>query len=110
MANKSKLNFLDQSSFNHNLSNIASNLDESVSNIISNDLPPIAAESVANKQKVNINLNLLSSLKIDDILRSITSKIYNHQKSENYEEFEFIGDVVLKYLATIQIFLEKVNA
>ena len=48
MANKSKLNFLDQSSFNHNLSNIASNLDESVSNI-SNDLPPIAAESVANK-------------------------------------------------------------
>jgi hypothetical protein len=62
------------------------------------------------KEKVSINVNLLSSLKIDDILRSITSKIYNHQKSENYEEFEFIGDVVLKFLATIQIFIEKVNA
>jgi len=36
------------------------------------------------KEKVSVNVNLLSSLKIDDILRSITSKIYNHQKSENY--------------------------
>jgi dsRNA-specific ribonuclease len=43
-------------------------------------------------------------------LRSLTSKIYKHQKSENYEEYEFIGDVVLKFLATIQIFLERTSA
>jgi dsRNA-specific ribonuclease len=47
---------------------------------------------------------------VEEILRSLTSKIYKHHKSENYEEFEFIGDVVLKYLATIQIFLERTTA
>lgn len=55
-----------------------------------------------------INLDILKSLKIEDILRSLTSKIYKHQKSENYEEYEFIGDVVLKFLATVQIFIEKI--
>ena len=49
----------------------------------------------------------MKSLNIEDILRSLTSKIYKFQKMNNYEEFEFIGDVVLKYLATLQIFLEK---
>lgn len=52
----------------------------------------------------------MDTLRIDEILRALTSKIYKHLKSENYEEFEFIGDVVLKFLATMQIFLEKTVA
>jgi dsRNA-specific ribonuclease len=62
------------------------------------------------KMVTRVNLDILKSLKIEDILRSLTSKIYKHQKSENYEEYEFIGDVVLKFLATVQIFIEKVSA
>lgn len=40
------------------------------------------------------------------MLRAITSKKYKSNKAENYEEHEFIGDCVLKLLATIQTFIE----
>ena len=49
-------------------------------------------------------------IKVKEILRLLTSKMYKFNHQENYEEFEFIGDVVLKLLSTIQIFLEKAEA
>lgn len=36
--------------------------------------------------------------------------MYKFNKVDNYEEYEFIGDVVLKMLSTVQIFLEKPHA
>jgi dsRNA-specific ribonuclease len=33
--------------------------------------------------------------------------MYKFSKTENYEEYEFIGDVVLKMLSTVELFLLK---
>ena len=49
-------------------------------------------------------------IKIKDILRVLTSKMYKFNRLENYEEYEFIGDVVLKMLSTVEVFLEKPEA
>jgi dsRNA-specific ribonuclease len=46
-------------------------------------------------------------ININEVLRSITSRIYKSNKNENYEEYEFIGDCVLKLLATIEAFVEE---
>lgn len=46
-------------------------------------------------------------ININEVLRSITSRIYKSNKHENYEEYEFIGDCVLKLLATIEAFVEE---
>ena len=57
-----------------------------------------------------ISMNLVSEIKITEILKVLTTKMYKFDKEENYEEYEFIGDVVLKMLSTVQIFLEKREA
>ena len=67
--------------------------------------PKFSKKSQKVREDWGVDLNILENLCVEDILRSLTSKIYKHHKSENYEEFEFIGDVVLKYLSTLQIFL-----
>lgn len=36
--------------------------------------------------------------------------MYKSNKNDNYEEYEFIGDVVLKMLSTVQVFLDKPRA
>ena len=46
-------------------------------------------------------------VKITEIQKVLTSRMYKFSKFDNYEEYEFIGDVVLKMLSTVQIFLEK---
>ena len=48
---------------------------------------PSLAEIEEERDELSINMNVLNSLGIEDILRSLTSKIYKHQKVNNYEEF-----------------------
>lgn len=83
---------------NYSMNNISHTHNSSIIQSFKNNQQPVHSK---------LNLKILESLRIDDILRSLTSKIYKHQKSQNYEEFQFIGDVVLKYLSTIQIFIDK---
>ncbi len=39
------------------------------------------------EKSFNFNLDVLNNLQIEDIMRALTSKIYKHNKSSNYEEF-----------------------
>ena len=45
---------------------------------------PSLAEIVEETNVVSVNLNVLQALKIEDILRALTSKIYKHQTMNNY--------------------------
>ncbi len=51
-----------------------------------------------------------SEIKVTEILKVLTSRMYKFNKVDNYEEYEFIGDVVLKMLSTVQVFLDKPQA
>jgi hypothetical protein len=42
---------------------------------------------ISKSSEHRLNLDILKDLKIEDILRALTSKIYKHQKIFNYEEF-----------------------
>ncbi len=48
-----------------------------------------------------------SDIKVTEILKVLTSRMYKFSKVDNYEEYEFIGDVVLKMLSTVQVFLDR---
>jgi hypothetical protein len=50
---------------------------------------------------------ICEKININEVLRAITYRIYKSNKNENYEEYEFIGDCVLKLLATIEAFVQK---
>jgi hypothetical protein len=61
---------------------------------------------------VNFNKGdyICKKIDINEMLRCITSRMYKSNKNENYEQYEFIGDCVLKLLATIETFTTKPSA
>lgn len=68
------------------------------------------AQLSLNTRLYKFDPELINKIRVPDIQKVLTSKTYKHQRSENYEEFEFIGDVVLKYLATLEIFCTRPKA
>ena len=72
-------------------------VDLNITNVKDNDEIQLSQT----KRIYEFDQKILNRLSIPDIQRVLTTKTYKHQRSDNYEEFEFIGDVVLKYLATV---------
>ena len=66
-------------------------MNKSNSKILNNSLlngskivEPSLAEIEEEKKELEVDLNVLKTLKVEDILRSLTSKIYKFQKINNY--------------------------
>ena len=76
-------------SFNESVIGANSNINDTLNqSALQNSMFPAIGEDPVpitkaerRRKDVTIDLNLLETLKIDDILRALTSKIYKHQKS-----------------------------
>ena len=71
---------MDMSFMNKSNSKILNNSVLNNSKVVEASLAEIEEE----KNELEVDLNVLKTLKVEDILRSLTSKIYKFQKMNNY--------------------------